>query len=412
LSNDPESGPAAPAPRRARYQPRPQSRWQRIPVSLRILVPALLCAAGWWGYAAYVGARTPVSFEPFAGGPSPQLRLQLCPAQLSFAAPSPPPPIGSAEAVVGGTVVLEPELVPGEALLRYEGDGIGTGYATLVRGRPARIQLAPPTALEGRVGTMQGFLALGLRTLGMQPIEGARVFGLGGGEHGVVLCEATTDRDGRFRLDGFSSALPLLGVRVLKEGFAMSFSNVLVGGEPTLVALQPTAPLRGKVALPAGLDAASVRVLAKGLPGIQSTVGADGTFALDHVAERLQPRLLVYGLPPEFTHPLVHAKAGAEDVVIPVLRSALVRGRVIDRQLQQPVAGALVWHDCGPAGGVTVQTDDSGRFTLPRAAAGQVQLRAQRTFKNPEGERETWTGDRTVTVDAGAELDDVILRID
>ncbi|MEQ1634313.1 MAG: hypothetical protein ABL997_18170, partial [Planctomycetota bacterium] len=99
-------------------------------------------------------------------------------------------------------------------------------------------------------------------------------------------------------------------------------------------------------------------------------------------------------------------------VAIEIVASAVLRGRVVERNSLIPMGGAMVWHDCGPAGGATVQADDGGYFVLERVPGGEVLLRAQREHKNPEGDRETLSGERRVRVEAGVDQSDVIVRID
>ncbi|MFZ4430889.1 MAG: hypothetical protein ACOYPS_11100, partial [Phycisphaerales bacterium] len=126
----------------------------------------------------------------------------------------PPPPPRSGDMDTSIPCVFGSEEVARSALLRYSGPGIGTGYASITRGRQSEIRLAAPAQLQGRVGALEGVFAMGLRTLGMQPVAGARVIGMGGGEHGIALCEAVTDSEGRFALADFSSDLGALFVRV------------------------------------------------------------------------------------------------------------------------------------------------------------------------------------------------------
>lgn len=398
---------------RPRFRSKPKSRLARVPLSIWILVPLTIVTAAVFGYLRWANSRTLLTFVPPPDVAMPALELQLFPEQLAFNQPSPPPPLATLVLEQGNEIVLDKELVPGAAMLRWSGKGVGTGFANITRGRATVIPLTAPAVVKGRIGTAQGFYAMGLRSLGLKAIAGARVVAMGGGEHGVPLCETRTDADGRYELSGFASALPVVGVRVLAPGYGVAFTNQFVGSDdPLIVPLLATKPIRGRVALPAGVDAAALRVLAKGLPGIEAAVASDGSFELDHVPPGLEPRLLVHGLPVAFTHPLVHAIAGNDAVAIEIVASASLRGRVVERNTLIPMGGAMVWHDCGPAGGATVQADDGGYFVLERVPGGEVLLRAQRELKNPEGDRETLSGERRVRVEAGVDQSDVIVRID
>ena len=386
---------------------------QRVPISVWILAPLAVVTAGWMSFRAWKGSRTVVTFVGAGGAPVPPLELQLFHEQLSFAAPSPPAPYFTQSLADGNEVVFGADEVPQSALLRYSGKGIGVGFASITRGRPAQIQLAAQGALEGRVGTAAGLFAMGLRTLGMEPVAGARVLAMGGGEHGIALCETTTDADGRFRLEGFSSDLPALGVRVLAKGYALAFSSQFL--EPDLSVVVPmlqTQAIRGRVSLPDGVSHERLRVLAKGLPGVESAIAADGTFELDHVGPTLEPRLLVHGLPTGLTHAQVNAHAGQDEVAITVVADVVIRGRVVERMRQSPMAGALVWHDSGPNGGVNVQADDDGRFEIRGAPPGQLVLRAQCTIRTEDGEKETLAGERSIAIEAGKDLGEVVVRVD
>ena len=374
------NAPAAPPPRRARYQQKQRSFWQRVPLSVWILLPVAIASASWFGYRAWKGSRTVVTFVGIGGAPVPPLELQLFAEQLSFHQPSPPAPYATRKLDEGDTCVFGSEEVDRSALLRYSGPGIGTGYASITRGRQAEIRLAAPTQLQGRVGAIEGVFAMGLRTLGMQPVAGARVIGMGGGEHGLALCEAVTDSDGRFALAGFSSDLGALFVRVLADGYSLASSNQFLDPNASVVVpMLPTKKITGRVALPAGLDASRLRVLAKGLPGVEARIAADGAFSLDHVPPQLEPRLLVHGLPIGFTHAQVNAHAGQDGIAIAIVPDVVLRGRVVERMRQLPMSGAMVWHDCGPIGGVTVHADGDGRFEIRGAPPGESRCRVSGT---------------------------------
>ncbi len=245
------------------------------------------------------------------------------------------------------------------------------------------------------------------------PVAGARVLGLGGGEHGVVLCEATSDADGHFVLSGFAGDTACLAVRVLAPGYAIaSVTCQLPVADEVVVPLVETRRIEGAVGLPPEVPAASVRLLARGLPGVDCAIAADGTFVLDHVPPDVEPRLLVYGLDDAWTHPLVRAAAGDRAVRLLVVRAATVHGRIVDRQTHQPIGRAMVWHENGPAGMVAVDADENGRFELGRAPPGEIVVRAQVAAADPFGHSETRTGERRITIEAGKDVDGVVVGID
>ncbi|MEQ1634713.1 MAG: hypothetical protein ABL997_20205, partial [Planctomycetota bacterium] len=244
-----ENAPSA----RPRFQSKPKSRLSRVPLSIWILVPLTIVTAAVFGYLRWANSRTLITFVAPPDVAMPVLELQLFPEQLAFNQPSPPPPLATLALEQGNEIVLDKELVPGAAMLRWSGKGVGTGFANITRGRATVIALTAPAVVKGRIGTAQGFYAMGLRALGLQAIAGARVVAMGGGEHGVPLCETLTDADGRYELSGFASALPVVGVRVLAAGYGVAFTNQFVGSEdPLIVPLLATKSIRGRVALPAG----------------------------------------------------------------------------------------------------------------------------------------------------------------
>lgn len=401
---------------RRRYQPRQRSRWERIPLALRIGAPAVLAALAWFVWWRWPPTHAVLAFVNEAG-PVSRLELTLFPDDVGFHLPSPPPPLGRLEVEGIGEVELDDDLVPGTAFVRYAGPGIGTGYTRVEIGRKARpVVLRPPVVLAGRAGVPEGLYAFGLRGVGLQPVAGARVVCLGGGEHGVVLCETTTDAEGRFELMGLDAGLDALGIRVLAPGHALAFVRWSKGLPAPTVPLVPTRPLRGRVVLPEGLppdfEPARLRVLARGLPGVQAEPRADGSFELDHVTPGQHPRLLLFGLPPSLTHHEVRGSAGDSDVRIVAEPAATIRGHVLHRGSQRRMAGAVVWHRHGPVGQVAVEADRGGAFELPAVPAGEIELRASLRERDESDKLVERSGVRTVRVEPGVDIDDIIIRIE
>jgi hypothetical protein len=229
-----------------------------------------------------------------------------------------------------------------------------------------------------------------------------------------VLCETATDAEGRFALTGFDRALGSLGIRVLAPGHAIAHVDWFLGDsrDGPVIALQPTEPIAGRVELPDGVRPEPLRVLARGLPGVEATVGADGSFVLDHVPPQIGPRLLVFGLPADLTHRAAQVAAGQRGVRLQVVKGATVRGFVLDRTTQQPLAGATVWHAYGPTGRAAVVTGIDGSFALDRLPPGEIVIGAQFRIRDPLGQDEMLAIERRLVVEPGVDLQNVILRVE
>jgi hypothetical protein len=362
------------------------------PVALVLLLAAL--AAGiWLGLRAHAARHVTLAFVGIGDAPPPPLELTFFPQRLAFAAPSPPPPLGRRE-VPAGELTVGAEAVPGQAVVRYRGPGVGTGYAHVELGRTlAPIRLRAPIVLTGRVGEPIAFWCFGWRCAGLRPVAGAEVLVMGGGEHGIELASGATDADGRFTIEGVDGALDGIALRVRARGFALAHEALArraPTGSPTssptgspdaapttVIALAPASTIRGRIAAPAAIDRTTLRVLARGLPGVHTMPAADGTFVLDHVPVDVAPRLLVLGLPDTWTHLPARGTTGAP-VRIDVVPGAAVRGRVLDAGTRAPLAHALVF--CGDQD--AVRADDDGRYELLRQLPGDVEVAAQ---WQPEG---------------------------
>lgn len=372
-----------------------------------VLGLAGLAAAIGYGVHWYHQRHVTLAFVRTAA-PVSDLELTFFPDQLAFGQPSPPPPLGEHRLAAAERVTLGQDLVPGRALVRYRGEGIGAGFTHVTLGATAPpVVLRPARPLRGRVGEPIAIWSAGWRCVGLRPIAGAEVWVMGGGEHGVDLARAITDADGRFTIDGVDGELDGLGLRVRASGFALLHEPIGRFGADTDLDAAPVLALArgdvqvGTVVVPAGIDASTLRVLARGLPGIEAPVAADGSFRLEHLPRGMQPRLLVHGLSPTWC--CSPARAGQTDPVrIEVNAGAAVRGRVLEVATGRAVAEALVWAGDGDA----VRTDDDGRFELQGLPAGELELQAQRQTKNARRRRTEWGGSRRVTTAAGELLDD------
>jgi hypothetical protein len=394
---------------RQRYQPRHRSRWERIPLSLKLLFPLLVIGGGFGGYRMWKASHAVLIFER-AGASLGPLELSVFDDRFSYSALSPAPALVELSCE-GDEFLLSRDLVGDSAFVRYRGEGVGAGYVRVRTGDEQVVRLAPPANVSGRVVVPDAAMIFGVRNLATRGVAGALVQGFGGGEHGVLLCEATTDADGSFQLEGFDSSLPSIGIRVLAAGHSRLFTYWAPGTPDPVLALATTEALHGRVLLPEGVATAGLRVLARGLPGIQAEVLVDGRFTLDHVPMGLQPRLLLSGLPPTFTHRMCRSCAGDEDAEIEVVPAAHVRGWVVDLATQQPLTDAIVWHAHGADGRVTVTTRADGSFELAAVPPGEVLLTAQHDSTDRLGQKTSMGGERWVRVEAGKDLEQIIIRL-
>ena len=200
---------------------------------------------------------------------------------------------------------------------------------------------------------------------------------MGGGEHGIDLATARTDAQGRFTVQGFDGELNALGLRVRAKGYSIEHEQLVEidnhQGERALIAVTPVPPRPGRIAFGDGVQVApsSLRVLARGLPGVEAVPADDGSFTLDHIPRELEARIVIYGLPDLCAQAPARTVEG-EVASVAVVAGAVVEGQVLDHELS-PVAGALVWIGDAPA----VRTDAGGRYRLVRMMPGLVDVTAQ-----------------------------------
>lgn len=397
-------------PRVRRPAARKSFSLRRLPLFVWVLAGCALAWAGWTAFEALRPRWVELRFV-HAGGPVPELTLTFFPDQLAFAAPSPSPSIGQLRLQGSTTAVVGSDLVPGRAVVRYEGPGVGTGFLFVELDRPLPpVELRAPQTLRGRIGEPKGLWAFGWRCAGFVPVADAEVLAMGGGEHGVVLARARTGSDGRFELPGLDGALGSVGVRVLAAGFAMAQLDVSLDAAdntaPVVPMVRATA-LPGRIHAPAGVDPSTLRVLARGLPGIVAVPAADGTFVLEHLPPGAEPRLLLYGLGEGLAQAPARAVRGAP-LRIDVVPAAVVRGRVVDRATQVPMGDVLVF--CGDD--LTVRADGGGRFELLRVLPGEVEVVAQWESKNRRKRQLVRTGRRQLVVAPGQVVEDLTIEID
>lgn len=400
-----EPAPTAPASRRRRTAPPARARgFARIPIAIRVLAVCAVAGAAWWLFAAWQGTRTTLRFvgvDDLTG-----LELTFFPDRLSFTAPSPPLPLGELVATGAATTVGR-DLVPGRAFVRYRGPGIGAGYALVTGGDELPpIQLHAPGAVRGRIGEAVATWCYGWRSLGLAPVVDAEVIVMGGGEHGVVLGSARSDQEGRFVVEGIDTRCGHLGLRVRARGYAIVHQEVPADDSPAIVAVARGATVTGRVETPGGIDPTTLRVFARGLPGVDTRPGADGTFALDHLPARMQPWLLVDGTPGDIAYEPVRSQPG-EPLHLVLVRGARVRGRVVARSTLRPLVGAFVY--CGD--GEAVATDDHGAFALDHLLPGKALIQAQ-WQGGAAGAKVSWSGSSLVDLAAGDVLDGIVVAVD
>jgi hypothetical protein len=386
-----------PSHRRRRQPPRV---WRAL-AAVAVLVLAVVGV--WQGWQYWQAHRLTLRF---AGLPANGIELTFFPDQLAFAAPSPPPALGQLTIADGDSATVGGELVPEQAVVRYAAAGAGTGYRHVRLGQPSTpIELRRPGSLRGTVVEPIGIWSYGWRCAELRPVADAEVVVMGGGEHGVDLATARTAADGTFVVEGFDRQLDGLGLRVRAPGFQLEHQALPRELEAAAsVALQRALPIRGQIVAVGGLDPRTLRVLARGMPGVEATPAADGSFVLDHLPPGLRPRLLLHGLPSTLAHASAHAEPG---VRIELVAAAAVRGTVVDAETRAPLAAALVF--CGDDH--AVRADDAGQFELGQLPPGAATLEAKFEFR--QGRRRiVRTGSLVVQLRAGQTLDHVLVPVD
>lgn len=345
------------------------------------------------------------------GAPPAAVEVTFFPADFGAAEPSPPPALG--QRVLNG-----PELVLREAdfgldagRVRYQAKGFGAGFASFAFGAAAtEIVLRPAQTLRGRVGEPLWTWMQGWRCTGFTPVAGAEVVLMGGGEHGLALARGVTGPDGSFVLDGVDGELDGLAVRVHAAGFAIAHREVsrfstAAPNEP-IVALVRGVSFDGELRTPPGLSPTGLRVLARGLPGVEVVPAEDGSFTLDHVPFGVAVRLHVHGLPKTTAQLPAMAKVG-ERTVVTIVPAGVVRGQVVDGVARRSIAGALVF--CGS--GDAVRADADGRFELAHVMPGVQELRAQHDFRDGRRRKHQQTGHTQVTVLGGQVQEGIVVDV-
>ncbi|MCB9870318.1 MAG: hypothetical protein H6836_00910 [Planctomycetes bacterium] len=360
-----------------------------MPAYRKVLIPGLLASAFGISYreplVEWVRSLRPASCSVVliddADQPVvPRGRIDVFELDRSSHLPSPAPLLGSialSGEAPGEEIEIDSRRFPPSIQLRFHVPGFGVDYRSveLATDRTYRMQLSEPVTVRGCVRNAH------------QPLAGARVLALGGGPRGVLLAEARTDADGCYRLVGIARAAKWFTFRVLLPGYTMCERDYRLEAKDREAGdrdfyLDPVPPVCGVVHGPSDLPLDGLEVGALVLGGLRAAVATDGSFELHHLRAGQGVRLLVRGLPPEFTQRAVRAAAG-ERVVIEVCRRAELRGKVVSRQARFGLGGVEVWHDDSDRGTEMVRTDASGNFQLQHAPTGSLVLH----FAVPAGPR-------------------------
>jgi hypothetical protein len=354
---------------------------------------------GWFALALHRQRHATIVFTRESGA-VPRLELTFFPDRLAFAAPSPPKPLGRLT-IDGGTITVGSDLVPEHGLVRYRGVGVAAGFVFVRLGdEQPRVQLRAARSLSGRVGSPIGYWCWSWPCAGHLPVEGAEVILMGGGEHGVELVSTRSDRDGRFTLEGIDGELDGLGLRVRARGHEIFHEALGRVGETRVLrpvlALTPATNRAGKLVAPREVDVTNLCVLARGFVGVQAQVAQDGAFVLDHVPFGAEPKLIVYGLTPDWAQTSSGVTVDGL-TTIEVVRAALAKGRVVDAATGDALPDALVFCEDQEA----VRADARGRYALGRLLAGDVELRAQWQVVDKRRRATKFFGRRRVTLVAG-----------
>lgn len=372
------------------------------------MLVAAVGVASWMAYGYYCDSHVTLTF---ANGEQsvPALELTFYPEQLAFTSPSPPTAIGEHRIADQASVVVGDEFVPGHGVVRYRGEGVGTGFAYVKLGqKAATIQLREPQSLRGRIGEPIGYWFMGWRCAGMRPVADAEVVVMGGGEHGVDLAVTRTDVDGRFTVTGFDGDLDALGLRVRAPGFTIIHEDIESveqhAAERTVIALTPAEARHGKLDVGDDVDASELRLLARGLPGVDTVAEADGSFTLHHIPNDLEARIVVHGMRDDWAQTPARTMRGSV-ATVSVVAGSTIAGQVLDRQ-SQPVPGALVWVGDETA----VRADSAGKYRLIQVLPGEVVVSAQ--IQTGRGSRaQTKLGMRSVKLEPSHHHTDIDITL-
>jgi protocatechuate 3,4-dioxygenase beta subunit len=292
-------------------------------------------------------------------------------------------------------------LETGEYVLVVQREGYALKQVPSVTVQPEGPNDWPPVVLSPGVA-IAGFVRNGKG----EPVVGAQVssFAVDAGPRGT----ATTDPEGRFRLDGFGSDRAVM-LSVTAEGYAPVRRQVTPPSEDLSLLLKTTGTIRGRVE-----DAATRRPVTDfsasyasprggGFGGVQIRMGgdsekafqsADGTFELTDVpAGKWKVVVSAPGFRPADVAGIELGEGETkEGIVLELRKGASVSGRVLDPRRGTGVPNASVSWSEGPGvsqfppaaaiarftgDGTAVSTDADGRYRFDGLRPGKVTLSAE-----------------------------------
>ncbi|MEO8348899.1 MAG: carboxypeptidase regulatory-like domain-containing protein [Acidobacteriota bacterium] len=289
-------------------------------------------------------------------------------------------------------------LEPGEYALAVSREGYASKSVPSVAVKAeglsewAPVVLTPGVAIGGFVRNGKG-----------EAIVGAEVLSLG---EGSGPRQATSDPEGRFRLDGLSPDRGVM-LNVRADGYAPLQRTVTPPSDDLSLVLKTAGTIRGRVEdastnrpitdftasvrEPRGGGMGGMRVFMGGRQPDKSFQSPDGTFELTDVAPgRWSVSASSPGYrPSEVTGVDVAEGETKEGVVLPLKKGAVLSGRVLDPRKGTGVPNASVsWSEesggpgmailAGFGGGQNAQTTDAdGRFRFDGLAAGKINLTAR-----------------------------------
>ena len=289
-------------------------------------------------------------------------------------------------------------LAPGDYALAVSREGYASKSVPAVTVNPEGVSEWAPVVLTAGV-PIGGFVRNGKG----EPIVGAEIFSFG---EGSGPRQATTDPEGRFRLEGLSPDRGVM-INVRADGYAPLQRTVTPPSDDLSLVLKTSGTIRGRVEdagtnrpisdfsasvrEPRGGGMGGMRIMMGGRQSDRSFQSSDGTFELTDVAPgRWSVSASSPGYrPAEVTGVDVAEGETKEGVVLQLKKGAVVTGRVLDPGKGTGVPNASVsWSEdgggpgmgmlAGFGGGQNAQTTDAdGRFRFDGLAAGKVNLTAR-----------------------------------
>ncbi len=289
-------------------------------------------------------------------------------------------------------------LAPGDYALAVSREGYASKSVPAVTVNTEGVSEWAPVVLTAGV-PIGGFVRNGKG----EPIVGAEIVSFG---EGSGARQATTDPEGRFRLEGLSPDRGVM-INVRADGYAPLQRTVTPPSDDLSLVLKTSGTIRGRVEdagtnrpisdfsasvrEPRGGGMGGMRIMMGGRQSDRSFQSSDGTFELTDVAPgRWSVSASSPGYrPAEVTGVDVAEGETKEGVVLQLKKGAAVSGRVLDPRKGTGVPNASVsWSEdgggpgmgilAGFGGGQNAQTTDAdGRFRFDGLAAGKVNLTAR-----------------------------------